>query len=139
MMLHAELINARFEITQKMLTSGWSTSKPSCLLLMLMLILMPVLMLLLHAQLVNARFEIIQKMLNIWSEHSQRTHISRLDAVIVLLVLIEVRGPLGGRRTRRNPGRWHPGCILNLVILLYSGFALFPIHLHPCPQFTPKN
>lgn len=41
-------------------------------------------------QLVNSRFEIIQKMLHIWSEHSQRTHLSRLDMIIVLLILLEV-------------------------------------------------
>lgn len=43
-----------------------------------------------RVDLVNSRFMIIQKMLNIWSEHSQRTYLSRLDVIVALLILLEV-------------------------------------------------
>jgi len=41
-------------------------------------------------ELINARLQIIQKMLNIWGDHSHHARISRLDNIIILLVLIEV-------------------------------------------------
>ncbi|KAG2492818.1 hypothetical protein HYH03_008976 [Edaphochlamys debaryana] len=39
---------------------------------------------------VNARFMVLQRMLDIWSNHSAHQHLARLDATIIVLILIEV-------------------------------------------------